>query len=139
MATIASNWNASLCSVAGFFHSDYGGGEFGENLALGYPSATAATQAWFNEYQNIAKACPPGPSQTSCVQNYMNTHFSAPDGEVGHFLNVVNPDATQIGCAESLPCENNKNLKYYTCEYYGPFTNPPVSAVIQLFNNTTPS
>jgi uncharacterized protein YkwD len=135
MATAASNWNNVQCSQGQYYHSDY---SYAENLALGLPSATTATQAWFNEYQNIAKACPTGPSQTSCVQDYMNTHFSSAVGEVGHFINVVNPDTTQIGCSGSLPCSNYKNYIYWTCEYNGYTMNPPTPAVIQLFNNPTP-
>ncbi|KAF1806059.1 CAP domain-containing protein [Mucor lusitanicus] len=97
LATYAQKWS-NKCE---FKHS---GGPYGENLALGYSSWTAAVNGWYSEVKNY---------------DYSNPGFA---GDTGHFTAVVWKSTTKIGCGVKT-CNNlGKGYKLYTCSY-APFGN----------------
>ncbi|CEP11937.1 hypothetical protein [Parasitella parasitica] len=97
LATYAQKWS-NKCE---FKHS---GGPYGENLALRYPSWTAAINGWYNE-----------------VKHYDYNNPGSSD-ETGHFTAIVWKSTTKIGCGVKT-CNNlGKGYKLYTCSY-APFGN----------------
>ena len=125
----AKSWNATQCANDLYDHSPL---SYAENLALGLRTPGDAVQAWFNEVNNIKKYSGCGPQDSSCVSNYMRTHFFVPVGEVGHFKNVASPGYTQIGCSAdkcSKPGGKYDSKVYYTCEYLGSPTEVPAAAI----------
>lgn len=73
---------------------------YGENLAAGYPSVSAAINKWYAERENYS---------------YANPGFSY---RTGHFTQVVWKGSKKLGCAY-VPC-NGKNGtpgNYLVCEY----------------------
>ncbi|KAI0451992.1 CAP domain-containing protein [Xylaria acuta] len=101
-------WNATLEAFAtsylggdavgadcAFAHS---GGPYGENLALGYPDATAAVEAWGDERARY---------------DFGNPGF----GEAtGHFTQLVWKSTTDVGCGRRL-CAGGRGW-YLVCEYW---------------------
>ncbi|OAL53465.1 PR-1-like protein [Pyrenochaeta sp. DS3sAY3a] len=80
-------WNETLAGFAeewagecGFVHS---GGPYGENLAAGYPNASASIIAWGQERE---------------LYNFQGGEFSP---ETGHFTQLVWKTTSQVGCART--------------------------------------
>lgn len=88
---------ASKCE---FKHSH---GEYGENLAAGYPSAAAAINGWYTEKKDYS---------------YQQAKFSS---RTGHFTQLVWKSSTKLGCA-IVKCDGKNGTPgdYLVCEY-----NPP--------------
>lgn len=93
-------WNSQLAAEAqtwadrgAFQHSS---GNYGENLAAGYPSLTAAVDAWYNEVSSY---------------NYNKPGFS---GATGHFTQVVWAASEELGCGYA---ENGNTRRYLVCRY----------------------
>lgn len=103
LADYAENY-ATHCN---FKHSH---GEYGENLAAGYPSISHAIQGWYNE--NIDYA-------------YNKPQFSS---NTGHFTQLVWKSTTKLGCA-LIHCDGKNGTPgdYLVCEYNPPgnITNEP--------------
>jgi uncharacterized protein YkwD len=80
-----------------FKHS---GGDYGENLAAGYPTATAAIAAWYSEV---------------AFYSYQKPRFSS---ATGHFTQLVWRSTQKIGCA-SVACNGRQGTQgdYLVCEY----------------------
>lgn len=80
-----------------FKHSD---SPYGENLAAGYPTATAAIRAWYAEEKDY---------------RYFWPGFSH---RTGHFTQVVWVSSSTIGCA-SVQCDGRNGTpgKFLVCEY----------------------
>ncbi|EJS42925.1 pry2p [Saccharomyces arboricola H-6] len=76
LATYAQNYANSYDCSGNLVHS---GGEYGENLALGY-GTTGSVDAWYNEISSY---------------DYSNPGFSE---DAGHFTQVVWKGTTQVGC-----------------------------------------
>lgn len=95
-------WNATLASFAQDYLNNgncvfqHSGGPYGENIALGYSSSTAACEAWYNEYADY---------------DYASGQFT--EG-TGHFTQMVWEATTQLGCA-TVDCDGSQFL---ACEYY---------------------
>ncbi|CAG80748.1 YALI0D08140p [Yarrowia lipolytica CLIB122] len=96
-------WNETLANFASdylekaqcnFAHS---GGPYGENLAMGYPSAQAAVNGWYDEVKDY---------------NFAQGDFSM---ATGHFTQMVWKGSNQLGCAKK---ECGGNGAYVVCEYY---------------------
>ena len=93
LASYAAN-HAARCE---FKHSR---GRFGENLAAGFPTPTAAIQAWYGEKQAYSFQFPRYSSGT------------------GHFTQMIWKASNKLGCATAR-C-NGKNGtpgEYLVCEY----------------------
>ncbi|KAK5994517.1 Protein PRY2 [Cladobotryum mycophilum] len=100
-------WNQTLASFASTYLSspsvgdackfEHSGGPYGENLAIGYPNATASVEAWGNEREKY---------------NFNDPGFSH---ETGHFTQLVWKDTTDVGCDRKL-C-GTKGW-YLICEYW---------------------
>lgn len=86
--------HASSCR---FQHSS---SHYGENLAAGYPSATAAIEAWYAENE---------------AYSYRQPGFSH---ETGHFTQLVWKETKKIGCGY-VDCHGKKGTPgvYLVCEY----------------------
>ncbi|KAL5345611.1 hypothetical protein ACLOAV_009365 [Pseudogymnoascus australis] len=95
-AAFAADW-AEACE---FKHS---GGLTGENLAAGYPNATASIDAWGTERDEY---------------DFNKADFSH---ETGHFTQVVWKDTTTVGCGRRK-CDGRGGSPgwYVVCEYYPP-------------------
>ncbi|OCK74704.1 PR-1-like protein, partial [Lepidopterella palustris CBS 459.81] len=85
------------------------GGPNGENLASGFPNASASIAAWDNE---------------SSLYNFASPKFSH---ETGHFTQLVWKATTTIGCSHtfcnSRPVSGEGQSApgwYVVCEYYPP-------------------
>lgn len=93
LATYAQNWS-NKCK---FEHSN---GNYGENLALGYPNWTSViTDGWYGEYKEY---------------DYSNPGFSM---DTGHFTQVVWKSTTEVGCGVKV-CNNlGQGYQLYTCSY----------------------
>jgi len=92
-------WDAELAGYAAkhaarcqFKHSDY---PYGENLAIGYPSASEAIKAWYGENKNYS---------------YQHPGFSH---NTGHFTQLIWKSTTKVGCAIAA-CDGRNLL---VCEY----------------------
>ncbi|KAI8955660.1 CAP domain-containing protein [Xylaria longipes] len=100
-------WNETLESFASdYLGSDavgddcefaHSGGPYGENLALGYPNATASVEGWGNERGEY---------------DYDKPGFSE---ETGHFTQLVWKNTTDVGCGRKLCGEKGW---YLVCEYW---------------------
>ncbi|EJS43152.1 pry1p [Saccharomyces arboricola H-6] len=85
--TPALAWSSTLATYAQDYADNYdcsgtlthSGGEYGENLALGY-DGPAAVDAWYNEISDY---------------DFSNPGFSS---NTGHFTQVVWKSSTQVGC-----------------------------------------
>ena len=93
LASYAENY-AKHCKFA---HSH---GKYGENLAAGYPTITAAIDQWYSEISKYS---------------YKKPGFKA---STGHFTQVVWKGTEKIGCAV-ITCNGKKGTpgKYLVCEY----------------------
>lgn len=93
-------WNTTLASFAQNWLkaciAKHSGGPYGENLAWGYETVTAAIQAWYDEYKQYS---------------YSNPVYAE---LTGHYTQMVWKDATEIGCALQL-CDGTGNI--LLCEY----------------------
>jgi uncharacterized protein YkwD len=97
-------WDAKLANYAErharkcrFQHSH---SPYGENLAAGYPTITAAVTAWYNEQSRYS---------------YWRPGFSS---STGHFTQLVWKSSKRVGCGYAV-C-NGKNGtpgKFWVCEY----------------------
>ncbi|KAK9441163.1 SCP-like extracellular protein [Metarhizium brunneum] len=99
----AVSWNETLASFAAdhlarsgcrFEHS---GGPYGENLAEGYPNATASVEAWGDERDRF---------------DFGDPGFAH---ETGHFTQLVWKSTTAVGCGRRLCGEKGW---YLVCEYW---------------------
>ncbi|KAK8146875.1 hypothetical protein G3M48_002478 [Beauveria asiatica] len=99
-------WNATLASFASSYLADaarkdckfaHSGGPYGENIAIGYANATAATEAWGDERREY--------------------DFRKPGFEhsTGHFTQLVWKDTTTVGC-ERVLC--GARGWFVACEYW---------------------
>jgi uncharacterized protein YkwD len=98
-------WDESIASQAAAYiagcptgHSQAKG--FGENLAWGYDSMSAAVTAWYNEVN---------------AYDFARGGFS---GATGHFTQLVWRDTTKVGCAVNKAC----SMPTYICQYTAPGT-----------------
>jgi len=92
-----ANYALNYASKCHFQHSH---GSFGENLAAGYPSVSAAIHAWYDEHKKYSYAYPAFSFQT------------------GHFTQIIWKSTTKLGCGYVF-C-NGKNGTpghYLVCEY----------------------
>lgn len=90
-------WNDTLAEIAGEWAEgcefEHSGGPTGENLAMGYPNATANVDAWALERKMYDFRGPTG--------------FSS---ETGHFTQVVWRNTTSVGCGRrDCKGENGKS------------------------------
>lgn len=103
----AMQWDDDLAHYAAqhashcvFRHSH---GSYGENIAEGYPSTTAAIQAWYDEKTHY---------------DYQRPGFSM---STGHFTQLVWKSSTRLGCASAV-CHgiNGTPGTFFVCEYSPP-------------------
>ncbi len=91
------------CKAPGEELIEIKGGPYGENLALGFPTAAQGIDAWAAEEQQY---------------NYAKATFSE---QTGHFTQLVWEDTTKVGCA-AVQCANDAtdgaNGLYLVCEYH---------------------
>ncbi|OHF01696.1 SCP-like extracellular protein [Colletotrichum orchidophilum] len=99
-------WNATLADFATDYLDDmsgdscdfeHSGGPYGENLAKGYPNATASVEAWGEERDDY---------------DFKKGQF---DEGTGHFTQLVWKDTTDVGCGRKL-CGDRQ--WYLVCEYW---------------------
>ncbi|KAG5358066.1 Protein PRY1 [Yarrowia sp. B02] len=96
-------WNETLANFAADYlnkaqcNFEHSGGPYGENLAMGYPSAAAAVNGWYDEVKDY---------------NFAQGDFSM---ATGHFTQMVWKGSNQLGCAKR---ECGGNGAYVVCEYY---------------------
>jgi uncharacterized protein YkwD len=99
----AVSWNSTLASFAAAYlvrgdcRFQHSGGPYGENLAEGYPNATASVEAWGNERDKY---------------DFGDAQFSE---ETGHFTQLVWKSTTAVGCGRRL-C--GRAGWYLVCEYW---------------------
>ncbi|UPX17644.1 uncharacterized protein EKO05_0007985 [Ascochyta rabiei] len=103
-------WNETLAETAGTWSSkcgfEHSGGPTGENLAAGYPNATAAISAWGEERKEY---------------DFKKGEFSS---KTGHFTQLVWRNSTTVGCART-ECNAKEGGGrgdapgwYMVCEYH---------------------
>ncbi|KAF2810291.1 PR-1-like protein, partial [Mytilinidion resinicola] len=106
----ALTWNNSLATFAakwgGACVFEHSGGPSGENLASGYPNATASIEAWGNERAHY---------------DFGKAQFSE---QTGHFTQLVWKASTTVGCSRT-DCSGKTGAKaapgwFVVCEYYPP-------------------
>lgn len=109
----ALTWNNQLAQFASQYANrcvfQHSRDKYGENLAAGYPSLSAAIHAWYDEAKSYF---------------YMFPGFSK---RTGHFTQLVWKSTTQLGCGYAA-C-NGKNGTpgiFLVCEY-----NPPGNVLSQ--------
>ncbi|QUC23612.1 uncharacterized protein UV8b_07853 [Ustilaginoidea virens] len=96
-------WNQTLAEFAddyldkGGCKFEHSGGPYGENLAEGYPSATASVEAWGNEAGGY---------------DFAEPGFSH---DTGHFTQLVWKATTAVGCGRRLCGQRGW---YLVCEYW---------------------
>ncbi|KAL8155743.1 pathogenesis-related protein PR-1 type-like [Apium graveolens] len=103
-------WDETVANYAQYYADKIGpaclmqhsGGPYGENLFKGGGDATAKqiVDYWASEkkdWNNKTQTCAPG---ASC----------------GHYLQVVNPNSIQLGCAR-VKCQNDEWYWIVTCNY----------------------
>ncbi|KAH7144393.1 CAP domain-containing protein [Dactylonectria estremocensis] len=99
----ALTWNGTLEEFASDYLDDndcdfaHSGGPYGENLAMGYPNATASVEAWGDERDEY---------------NFGRGKFSE---ATGHFTQLVWKDTTDVGCGRRLCGQKGW---YLVCEYW---------------------
>ncbi|CAO2648709.1 Nn.00g096580.m01.CDS01 [Neocucurbitaria sp. VM-36] len=80
-------WNETLAEFAGEWGEgcrfEHSGGPYGENLASGYPNASASVITWGEEREQY---------------NFAGGDFSP---ETGHFTQLVWKNTTQVGCSRT--------------------------------------
>ena len=100
------SWNTTLADFAESYLDDdvgddcafeHSGGPYGENLAIGYPNATASVEAWGDEREEY---------------DFEHQGF---DKETGHFTQLVWQNTTDVGCGRRLCGEKGW---YLVCEYW---------------------
>ncbi|CCK68636.1 CAP domain-containing protein KNAG_0B01940 [Huiozyma naganishii CBS 8797] len=99
------SWSSELASYAQNYADGYdcsgnlqhSGGPYGENLALGYNSGSAAVDAWYGEISGY---------------DWSNPGFS---GNTGHFTQVVWKSTNEVGCGVKQ-CGNSWG-NYVICSY----------------------
>jgi len=95
-------WNSTLAAYAQRYLNSQGcvfahsGGPYGENIALGYGSPSAAIAAWYDEYKSY---------------NFAAGQFSE---ATGHFTQMVWKSSNEIGCAQ-VSCSGGQ---FFACEYF---------------------
>ncbi|KAI0203562.1 CAP domain-containing protein [Astrocystis sublimbata] len=102
-------WNETLEAFAtDYLHSKkvgadcefaHSGGPYGENLAIGYPNATASIEAWGNERDEY---------------NFGKPGFTE---KTGHFTQLVWKSTSDVGCGRRLCGQRGW---YLACEYWPP-------------------
>lgn len=93
-------WDAAIAAqaasyVAGCPNGHSGQPGFGENLAWGYDSMSAAVRAWYDEVS---------------AYDFNTGGFS---GATGHFTQLVWRDSSKVGCAVNKAC----SMPTYICQY----------------------
>ncbi|RQM07255.1 hypothetical protein DH86_00000969 [Scytalidium sp. 3C] len=98
--TTSATFGAKYAQGCEFKHS---GGPTGENLASGFPNATAAVDAWGLEREKY---------------NFNKPGFSE---DTGHFTQLVWSNTTSVGCGRvNCAGKNGTPGWYIVCEYYPP-------------------
>ena len=138
LAAVAEQWNVQQCAQGVYTHSQ---SSYAESLAVGLKSEGEAVKEWFNEITSLISACPGSTTDlTTCIQNYAQTHFSTPTGEIGHFMNLVSTNNTVVGCSAyacNAPGKLYDGHTYYTCEYapgYSPESGVPLEGVAKVLH-----
>lgn len=102
-------WDAAIASqaagyVAGCPNGHSGAPGYGENLAWGYDSMSAAVTAWYEEV---------------AAYDFSKGGFS---GATGHFTQLVWKDTSKVGCAVNKAC----SMPTFICQYSPPGTWQPL-------------
>lgn len=96
-------WNKTLANFATDYLGksdckfEHSGGPYGENLAIGYPNATASVEGWGNERKDF---------------DFSDPGFTE---KTGHFTQLVWKNTTTVGCDRRLCGQKGW---YLVCEYF---------------------